>query len=262
MSQRGVMLKQAQSWSNVTKRLRSGALLIVVASAIGLMIGIAKTGKLRVWQAYGSNMAQPQGPAPKKEISIESYVVPGLPITMSNIVVVADKRNNQNDDWAEVLKFSVTNQGEERLTSLNLALLDFNRGGHLRQVDGWVKKVEMAPDSATEVVLGLKRRVTSGSRLVLTIERVNGVEGVQEVHFTDLAQTIAALVWGETPQAPGVQRADTPIPDDHSSSLCHNAFIRAMNLSQAGDRTRVTSYTCDQNNLSWSFTFNGKLLTR
>jgi hypothetical protein len=226
------------------------------------MIGFAKSEKFRMWQASNSAVAQRQGHAHEKEISIESYVAPGLPVTISNVVAVADQRNNQDDDWAEVLKFSVASRSEERLTSLSLVLLDFNAGGRLRQVDGWAKKVEPAPDGVTEIVLELKRRVKPGSRLVLTIERVNGVDSMRDVPFTDLAQTVAALVEGKTPEAPAVQRADAPLPEDFSSSLCHNAFTRAMNVSQAGDRTRVTSYTCDQNNFSWSFTFNGKLLTR
>jgi hypothetical protein len=207
-------------------------------------------------------LAHPQVAPPQKEIPLESYVVPGLPVAISNVVAVADQRNNQNDDWAAILKFSATSQSAEKLTNLTLVLFDFNGGGHLRQVDGWSKKVELSPAKATEIVLGLKRRVTPGNRLVLTIERVNEVDGAHDVSFTDLARTVATLVEGKTPQAPAVQRAAGPITDDYGSILCHNAFVRAMNVSQAGDRTRVTSYTCDQNNLSWSFTFNGKILTQ
>jgi hypothetical protein len=206
------------------------------------------------------NTAQPS--VTQKEILIDSYVVPGLPVTLSNVIAQVDQQDNQNDDWAAALQFSVKSQSKSKLTGLNLALLDFNGAGRLSQVDGWVKTIELLPAGSTEVRVELKRRITPGDRLVLAIERVNGTEGTRDVSFTDLARTVAALVTAAPTQAPAVQFASTALPDDYGSSLCRNALARAMALSQAGDKTRVTSYTCDQYDRSWSITFNGKILTQ
>jgi hypothetical protein len=121
--------------------------------------------------------------------------------------------------------------------------------------------VDLPSGKSAEMELPLGRRLPNGNRLLLVVERANGVTNCWETDFADLARGVAASVVGQA-SFNTAARQKQPVQDDSGASLCINGYRRAQALAQVGVGSGVTSYICDQHEGSYQFTFNGKVLTR
>lgn len=234
---------------------------VLVACAISLAIASRPIASRSIKSLPVTQDSPQQQPTPQlKTFPLNFYVAPGFPLVVSNAVIISPKAANEKQEGVALAKFTVTNRDAAKVNSLYLALLDFQNAAKLRRVDGWVKDVRLAPGSSTEITFELGRRVTMGDKLILAIERVNGVEATRDTNFLDLAQNVAAVLSGGNPAGPRIESSSAILPDDSGAALCSNAFRRAMALTQTGDKSGVTSFTCDQAERSFTFTFNGKTL--
>lgn len=196
---------------------------------------------------------------PAQQINVLTYAPPGAPVVFSNLTVDNDRTGSRQ--VISSLKVRVATPGNDRLTSLNLMLFEFDSGGALRRVDGWVRDVDITAGRNMEITLPVERRARDGHRLALALERANGADRRWETDFADLARGVAAAVGSHPPIDPTV-RQEQPDVDDTGASLCGNGYRRALALAEAGDGSGITSYTCNQSERSYQFTFNGKVLTR
>lgn len=192
------------------------------------------------------------------QVSALAYVPPGAPIIFSNLVIDSEQ-DGARSQFLSSLKLRVATPGTDRLTSLNLMLFEFDAGNRLRRVDGWIRGVDLAVGRTTDITLPIQRRARAGQRFVAALERAGGAAKRWETDFSGLAMGVASLVGGGPPFTPVVTQLQ-PVADDSGAALCGNGSRRALALAQIGDRIGITSYTCDQHDRSYQFTFNGKSL--
>lgn len=207
-------------------------------------------------------VAPQQQPTPEvKVFSLPVYVASGFPVVIANPVVLSPKVANEKQDRAASARFTIANRDTNKINSVNLVLMEFQGAARLWRVDSWIKEVSLNAGASTEITVELERRVLPGDKLVLAVERVNGSATTRDSNFLDLARAVADSLTGNNPPPLAVQNLTPPVPDDSGAALCSNAFRRAMTLTQAGDRTSVTAFTCDQAERSYVFTFSGKSLS-
>ncbi len=226
------------------------AVVVITPAAFIARAWLYKTG------LASQQEAQAQSPA---QIGALTYVPPGAPVVFSNLTISGDQTGARQ--FLSSLKLRVATPGNDRLTSLNLMLFEFDAEGKLRRVDGWVRDVDLAAGKFTELTLPVERRARGGHRLALALERANGPGRRWETDFADLAKGVAAAASGNPPVNPAV-RQEQPAEEDTGAALCGSGYRRALALAQAGDGSGITSYTCDQHERSYQFTFNGKVLTK
>ena len=241
------------------KRLRPVTLIITIAFlSVGAMTAIVAFNKRalstgRSGSAEGARGASPVVFAP------QAFVPDGLPIVFSNLSAVTENRGDNKQAFISALQFQVATSGSDQLTSLNLIVFEFDSGSKLQQVDGWIRPIDLSSGKAAEITLPLERHLPAGNRLLLAVERAGGAARRWETNFTDLARGSASAIVSDQSPA-GLARNEAPAPDDTGAAVCSNAFRRAMALANSGEKSGLTSFTCNQHKRSFSFSFNGKSL--
>ena len=238
-----------------------------IALFFTLIIGFATfaVGK-RMWHV---TQAQPQQsstaplqaaaePLPK-EFPLDSFVPPGVPVTLSNVTAsILKSEDNKHDGPAEI-RLQVAPTGGERVQSLNLVLLGFKSTGDLELVKGWVRTADFSLAANANLTLDLNRRITNGDKLVLLVERARSAAATWQTDFSELSLAVIAKVRKQNETPVPVQRATTSLPDDSGADLCNNALRRAVALMQSsdrkGDKFGITSLRCDQQDRSYTFTY-------
>ena len=241
------------------KRLRLATLFIAIAFlSVGAMMAAVAFNK-RALSAGGAASAEGAQGASPIVLAPQAFVPDGLPIVLSNLNAVTENRGDNKQAFVSALQFQVVTPVSDRLTSLNLMVFEFDSDSKLQQVDGWIRPVDLSSSKATEITLPLERRLTAGNRLLLAVERAGGAVRRWETNFADLARGSASVIVGGQSPA-GLARNEAPAPDDTGAAVCSNAFRRAMALANSGEKSGLTSFTCNQHKRSFSFSFNGKSL--
>jgi len=243
------------------KRLRSVTLFITIASlAVTVVTATVAFNKRALSTGRVGSAKESQGASPVV-LAPQAFVPDGLPIVFSDLNAVTENRGDNKQAFVSVLQFQVVTPGSDQLTSLNLMVFEFDSEGKLWRVDGWVRPIDLSPGKTAEITLPLERRLPNGNRLMLGVERANGPARQWETDFADLARSVAAAT-GSHPLVNTAAKQGQPAEDDSGASLCANGYRRALALAQAGDGSGVTSYTCNQHERSYQFSFNGKVLVR
>jgi len=217
------------------------------------------SGRVGVAILFSASLALPFSPpvqltAPPSGTDVDSFVPEGFPLTLS--VPVLNQVSSVTSFSASTLTFEVSCLTEE-LSQLHILLLEFDSEGKLRRVDGWARAEDLNPGKAVDITLSLERRVPPGNRLVLTSDAVIGLEKRWETDLVGVS-SVAAGLQSQSPKVSLIQQKS--LPPESGASLCSVGYRRAMLLAQAGDGSGITSYTCNQQERSFQFTFNGKFL--
>jgi len=138
-------------------------------------------------------------------------------------------------------------------------ILEFDERGLLRRVDGFLKRLDLSPGKPEPITLPVDRRVRNGYRLALAVERADSAARRWEADFNELARGVAMVLAGN-PTANVTARSDAASAPDTGASLCAGGMRRATAMALAGDKSGLASYTCNQTEGSFSFSFNGKAL--
>jgi hypothetical protein len=241
------------------RRLRAVTLVIAIAFlSVGAMTAIVAFNKCALSTGRAGSAEGAQG-APPVVLAPQAFVPDGLPIVFSNLSAVTENRGDNKHAFVSALQFQVATSGSDQLTSLNLMVFEFDSDSKLQQVDGWIKTVDLSSGKAAEITLPLERSLPAGNRLLLALERAGSAARRWETNFTDLARgSASAIVSGQSPA--GLARNEVPAPDDTGAAVCSNAFRRATALANSGEKSGLTSFTCNQHKRSFSFSFNGKSL--
>lgn len=209
-----------------------------------------------------------QPPLPQVVVNVDSYIATGMPVTITRATANSEVSDNEAGaknpklQGLAQLKFRLTANGRDKLSSVNIDLFEFDQTGGLRRIEGWVRDLDLANRASEEVTLELNRRLTPNARLVLAVERVNSSSDTTELRFPEMVRAIGQRLAGRPETVPGLQRSEEPLPDMHGAPLCASAFQRAMSLAQEGDKSGLTSFTCDRQERSFAFSFNSKKLLR
>lgn len=237
------------------RRVQIIPLCTIVLALCGL-IGYASHPSGFAWfvRPFGAPAQEPQPSAG----AVKVFVPSGVPLTFSDLRLTKQTIGRGPDERIYDLRVNVSATGGAEVGTLNLALFEFDSSGILRRVDGWIKDIDPTSGRVTELALRIDRKTTPETRLILTAERVLAQDRQWEMDYTDLARGASADASGRE-HVPFV-RQDPPVGNPSGAALCSEAFRRAMELVRAGDGQSVTSFTCDQTERSYRFTFNGKAL--
>jgi hypothetical protein len=239
--------------SQVMKRLWSVAPLIVVASALVLMIGYAKTRVPRSAAGGGSHTASPQ--AQPQPIDVRLFVAQGMPVQFTEVVA-------KNEKGSADLAYTLVNNSGGSIGGFDLALLDFNPGGKLMGIQCWSVQTNVEASERQSFSVNLRHRVTPGDRLVFCVEAIRGDAGAWQVDFNDLAQAIGASVAGASAASPEVKQRAENIPESFGGAYCSDAFGKAFRLAKFGDRKALTEFACDRDQRFSAFSFSEKNLVK
>ncbi|NOT59947.1 MAG: hypothetical protein HOP19_06940, partial [Acidobacteria bacterium] len=169
----------------------------------------------------------------------------------------ADQAANQPEGMPQ-LEFNVASRGGHKIKSLTFALFDFDEKGLLCRVDSWGQTMDVNDEKGpAKITLRLERKLNSQHRQILALEQVRSERATWRADAPGLGRAANKASNG-LPSSAMVNRVEKVLPDATGSVLCSNGFGKAMQLAQLGDGQNVTSFTCDQNQRLFSFTFHGK----
>lgn len=233
-------------------RFKLAASAMVLAGVVAAAVTVTQTVRSR--NAASSNAKPAQVVAVLPPLG---FIPAGAPVRLVNLSSDVFAAGKQNTQFVTTLKARVVAIGNDKLDSLNLMVFEFDQNAMLRRVDGFVAPIDLSVAKPADLTLPLGRKVLPTSRLVLAVERANGEAKGWEMNIADLARGSASIATERTP--PGIRaREDSGVRPDSGAALCSNGFRRAMSLAQLGDRASVTSFACDQQEGSFSFTFQPK----
>jgi len=205
--------------------------------------------------------ATPGGQIPA-QATLGAFVARDLPVTLTEVVATGGRGQSDKAESLPRLQMKVVGKGVTSVRNVSLSLFEFDAGGGLRRVDGWVRRVNLTDSRGmADVTIELERRFAPNSRLMLSVDRVNADTDTWETPFLTLAQAARQAAAGAPDADARVDRSGQPAPDLAGAALCSYAQGRAMWLAQAGDKGGYTSFTCDQSERSYSITFASKRIT-
>jgi hypothetical protein len=248
------------------RRIALLSLCLAVGCSLLMVLGYARSitwwrGSHKTSEIIASPAAQAANPIP-----LGAFVAGDLPVVLSGLTIVKDAPaiNGEGRDAAQSeglprLRFRVASKGRANVKSLTFAFFDFDERGLLRRVDSWARAVDLTESRGpAEITLDLDRNPPPNHRQVLAIEHARGDSATWRAQFQGLARAANKVSAGLPVPAAIVNQSEKALPDAAGSILCSNGFRKAMLLAQLGDGQSPTSFICDQNNRSFSFTFNGK----
>ncbi len=248
---------------------RISVLLLCLASVSLFSIALSYA-RATIWRSRVNN-AVAATPAQGNPVPLSVFAADDMPVTITGLTVVKDQpvtktagaADNKAADQTEAapqLQFNVASKGGHKIKSMTVALFDFDEKGLLRRVDSWGQTLDVNDEKGpAKVTLQLERKLNPLHRQVLALEHVRSEGATWRAQLPGLGRAANKTSAG-LPTSAVTNRLEKALPDERGSVLCSNGFRKAMLLAQLGDGQSVTSFTCDQNNRSFSFTFRGKNL--
>ena len=226
-----------------------------------------------IWLSRAKPMPVAVAQAQAASLPLSAFVADEMPVTLTGLTIVKDQpaakaagqavaqASDQAANTAEglpQLEFKVASKGGHKIKSLTFALYEFDEKGLLRRVDSWAQAMDVNDERGpAKITLQLERKLNPQHRQVLALEHVRSEGATWRADGPGLGRAANKTSNG-APSSAVVNRIEKVLPDDTGSVLCSNGFHKAMRLAQLGDGQNVTSFTCNQSNRSFSFTFNGK----
>lgn len=204
-------------------------------------------------------MPKAQGRSPVfANLAVKTFVAGGMPVQLRNAVAHSARADNAPSDDAAQVEFTVVGLGRDDLTSLTILFYDFDEKGLLQRVDGWTLPLDLQNGKGMAVVtVPLERRLKVMHQHVLAVERVNSGRDTWDAAPVEISRAIAIGLGGGQANANAIN-STVPLEDDFGAAFCAGGYRRAQQLAQVGDGRNVTSYTCNQSERSFSFSFQGK----
>ena len=231
---------------------------LVVIAVIVLTSGVTALAIHRGALFNHSMMPREQQPV-ITTLLLPGIVPVGLPAALTEVTATVESDSNGKSQRVSAIHLQAASVGAEKLASLNPTVLEFDERGGLRRVDGFLKRLDLSPGKPEAVSLPIDRRVRNGYRLALAVERADGATRHWEADFNELARGVATVIAG-SPTANVTARSDVASAPDTGAAFCAGGMRRATALAQAGDKSGLAGYTCNQTEASFTISFNGKAL--
>lgn len=187
--------------------------------------------------------------------NVDTLVPTGMPVSFAAATEADSEKGHE-------IKTIVSNHGSGVINSLAYATYEYDPTGNLVRVEGGIKRVDLKPGQQAALSIIPQRRSSPKNRLMIALEKATSDKESWTASHLDLASAGAEKANGKAP-TPLAGKQDTEvIGEDFGSGFCINGYRRAMQLSEVGGNTLPTSFTCDQNERAYAFTFAGKSLVK
>lgn len=107
-----------------------------------------------------------------------------------------------------------------------------------------------------------QRRSKPQNRVMLGLEKATGDDESWSASPLDLANAGAEKANGKAASSLTGKKDKDAVGEDFASGFCVNAYRRAVQLAAVNGNTPPTSFTCDQTERAYTFTFAGKALVK
>lgn len=248
------------------KRASLLLLCIIAVCLLSMALGYARSTAWWKSPSKALNAAATQGNQALAPVPLGAFVAGDMPVTLTGLTLAKgtsgakdDAGRTEQSEGPAQLRFQVADKGRNNVKSLTFALFDFDENGLLRRVDSWGRAVDLSEAKGTaEITLNLERNLHPQRRQVLVVEHAKSDNRTWRAQFPGLGRAANKVSNGLPITSAAVDQIEKALPNETGSVLCSNGFRKAMLLAQLGDGQSVTSFTCDQRNRYFSFTFNGK----
>ena len=222
-------------------------LLVIAGFAVGKRIKTATRPGIQQKQA-----AAPADTTPK---DVDALVPDGMPIGFATAT-------EEDNEKGHEIKTTITGKGLGKINSIAYTTYEFDPLGNLVRVEGGIKRVDLEPGKQAPLSIIPQRRSNPKNRLMLALEKATADKESWSASHLDLANAGAEKSKGKTPSPLTGKKDKDAVGEDFGSGFCINAYRRALQLSEVGEKTPPTSFTCDQTERAYAFTFQGKALVK
>lgn len=191
-------------------------------------------------------------PTPKV---VDTLVPSGMPVSFAAATEADSEKGHE-------IKTTISNHGAGVINSLAYATYEYDPTGNLVRVEGGIKRVDLKPGQRADLSIIPQRQSNPKNRLMIALEKATGDKESWSASHLELANGSAEKANGKA-QSPLAGKQDKEaVGEDFGSGFCINGYRRALQLSEVGGKTPPTSFTCDQNERAYAFTFQSKSLIR
>jgi hypothetical protein len=223
--------------------------LLVVVAIAGLTLNKRFTGKVSAEQ-------KTEATADTKPKDVDSIVPEGMPI---GIAAATEEDNEKGHE----IKATISGKGIGKINSIAYTTYEFDPTGNLVRVEGGIKRVDLEAGKDAPLPIIPQRQSNPKNRLMIALEKATSDKESWSASHLELANAGAEKVKSKTASALKGKKDKDAIDEDFGSGFCINGYRRAVELSAAGgEKTPPTSFTCDQNERAYAFTFAGKTLIK
>jgi hypothetical protein len=223
--------------------------LITVVAIAGFTASKRFTNKVSAQQKTATSVET-------KPKDVDSIVPDGMPI---GIATATEEDNEKGHE----IKATISGKGTGKIDSIAYTTYEFDPTGNLVRVEGGIKRVDL--DSGKDAPLSIipQRRSNPKNRLMIALEKATSDKESWSASHLDLANAGAEKSKGKPASALKGKKDKDAVTEDFGSGFCINGYRRALELSAAGgEKTPPTSFTCDQSERAYAFTFQGKTLVK
>lgn len=229
-----------------------------IALLLTLIIGLATlaVGKrilfpVTAQQQVTTGAATPTAATPKE---VDVIVPEGMPLSFT----AATEEDNEK---GHEIKTSLTSKHASKINSLTYVTYEFDPTGNLMRVEGGIKRIDLEAGRSAGISIIPQRRSNAKNRLMIALEKVTTDKDSWSASPLDLAIAGANKAKGKEQPASG-KKDKEKIEEDFASGFCINGYRRAIQLAEVGEKTPPASFTCDQSERAYAFTFRGKTLVK
>ena len=228
-------------------------IIVVILLAVVAIAGFTATK--RFTSKVSAEQKTEATAADTKPKEVGSIVPEGMPIT------IATATEEDNEKGHEI-KATISGNGTSKIDSIAYTTYEFDPTGNLVRVEGGIKRVDLEAGKDAPLSIIPQRQSNPKNRLMLALEKATAEKESWSASHLDLANAGAEKAKSK-PVSPLKSKKDKDfISEDFASGFCINGYRRAMELAAVGEKTPPTSFTCDQSERAYAFTFTGKTLIK
>ena len=222
--------------------------LITVVAIAGFTASKRFTNKVSARQKTAT-------PVETKPKDVDAIVPEGMPIG------IASATEEDNEKGHEI-KATIFGKGTGKINSIAYTTYEFDPTGNLVRVEGGIKRIDLEAGKVAPLSIVPQRRSNPKNRLMLALEKATAEKESWSASHLELANAGAEKAKSKPASALKGKKDKEAVTEDFGSGFCINGYRRALELSTVGEKTPPTSFTCDQNERAYAFTFQGKTLIK
>ena len=198
---------------------------------------------------------QKTGAADPKPKDVDAIVPEGMPISLATAT-------EEDNEKGHEIKATMTGKGTGKINSIAYVTYEFDPTGNLVRVEGGIKRIDLEAGKDAPLSIIPQRRSNPKNRLMLALEKATSDKESWSASALELANAGAEKAKGKTLSPLTGKKDKDVVTEDFGSGFCVNGYRRALDLAAVGEKTPPTSFTCDQNERAYAFTFAGKTLIK
>ncbi len=227
---------------------------IIVVSLIAVVAIAGFTANKRSTKMVSAQQ-KTEAAADTKPKDVDAIVPEGMPI---GIATATEEDNEKGHE----IKATIFGKGTGKINSIAYTTYEFDPTGNLVRVEGGIKRIDLEAGKVAPLSIVPQRRSNPKNRLMLALEKATAEKESWSASHLELANAGAEKAKSKPASALKGKKDKEAVTEDFGSGFCINGYRRALELSTVGEKTPPTSFTCDQNERAYAFTFQGKTLIK